>query len=65
LAEPQAIALLEERDTHAVRFDENGARWCGHALPMDVLAQARDSMVSFGSCSFREPVTDLRALSLL
>lgn len=65
LTEKQIIALLEERDRSAVHFDERGARWCGHALSMEVLARARDSITAFGSCSFREPVDELRALRLL
>ena len=65
LSEEQAIALLEERDTRAVHFDERGARWRGHALSMEILARARESMVAFGSCSFREPIGDLRSQGLL
>lgn len=65
LGEAQAIALLEERDAHAVRFDERCARWRGHSFPIDMLSRVRDTMVAFGSCSFREPVGDMRALHLL
>jgi hypothetical protein len=65
LSEAQAIALIEEHDAGAVRLDERGAQWCGHALPIETLERARDSMVAFGSCSFREPVGDLRSLHLL
>jgi len=64
-SEAQAIALLEERDTHAVRFDADAIRWREHVMPISVLERARESMVALGSCSFREPVSDLRALSLL
>jgi hypothetical protein len=65
LDDKQAVTILEERNTSAVTFDSQGARWCGRSLPIDALERARDSMTSFGSCSFREPVDDLRALSLL
>ena len=64
-SETQAIALLEERDAHAVRFDADTLRWREHVLPARVLERAHESMVSFGSCSFREPVRELRALGLL
>lgn len=60
-----ATGLLEERNGGAVRFDEQGAHWRGVTLPIESLEQARDCMVSFGSCSFAEPVGDLRALHLL
>lgn len=60
-----AAALLEERDPRTVVFEENGVRWREHVLPVDVLEQARDSMTAFGSCSFREPLDELRALRLL
>jgi len=65
LADAAAIELLEERDKRTVRFDQNGATWRGQVMSMEVLDQARESMVAFGSCSFREPVDDLRAMHLL
>jgi hypothetical protein len=65
LSEGDARALLEERDPDAVRFDEQGARWRGHELPNAILDRTRDSLVAVGSCSFREPITDLRSMSLL
>lgn len=65
LSEAQATALLEERDAESVRFDASGAWWREHSLPMAALARARASMASFGSCSFREPMDELRASSLL
>ncbi|HYC49595.1 MAG TPA: hypothetical protein VEB19_00675 [Gemmatimonadaceae bacterium] len=60
-----ALGVLEERDPSAVRFDEQGAHWRGTTFSTDMLDQARESIVSFGSCSFAEPVADLRALHLL
>jgi hypothetical protein len=65
MSESDARALLEERDPDAVRFDEQGARWRGHELPNAILDRTRDSLVAVGSCSFREPITDLRSMSLL
>ena len=63
--ERHVAALLEERDPAAFTFDEHGVRWRHRLLPPDMLRSARDGAVSFGSCSFREPVDDLRELSLL
>jgi hypothetical protein len=65
LAESDAVAILDERDPEAAQFGRDGVRWRGHLMDMDALDRARDSMTAFGSCSFREPVADLRALRLL
>jgi hypothetical protein len=65
LADDDAIAILEERSTDAVTFRADGARWRGRALPMGAIECARATMASFGSCSFREPMTDLREAGVL
>ena len=60
------VAVLEERDPASLHFDQDGIRWRGHFLPTPVVAAARDvSVTSFGSCSFREPIDDLRQIGLL
>jgi len=63
--EREVAALLEEREVSAIRFTEHGAHWRGHAMPVETLRAARQAAVSFGSCSFREPVDDLTALGIL
>lgn len=65
LSGADTIAVLDERDPNAIEFDDNGARWRQHKFPVGLLDKARESMVAFGSCSFREPVGDLRSMSLL
>ena len=65
LGEPAALALLGERDPRAVAFDADGARWRGQRLDTEVLERARESMASFGSCSFSEPMDGLRGVRLL
>ena len=65
LGEATALALLEERDPRAVAFDAQGARWRGQRFDTEVLERARESMASFGSCSFREPMDGLRGVRLL
>jgi hypothetical protein len=65
MGEADAVALLDERDPNAARFGREGVRWRGQTMDMDALDRARDSMAAFGSCSFREPLADLRALQLL
>lgn len=66
MAEPELGQLLEERDAKAITFDDDVVRWRGHTLSIAQLQRARDGFaLSFGSCSFREPIEDLQALALL
>lgn len=59
-------ALLEERDPRALRFEDERIAWRGHTLDLgDIAAARRDAAISFGSCSFTEPVDELRALTFL
>lgn len=58
--------LLEENDPAALVFDETGFTWRGHRLTASQIHAARCEFAhSFGSCSFEEPVADLRELGLL
>jgi hypothetical protein len=58
--------MLEETDPAAFQFDENGFAWKGHRLSASQIHSARREFAhSFGSCSFEEPVADLRELGLL
>lgn len=59
-----ALSILDERDPASIRF-AHGVRWREHSLTRDQIARGRDALVSFGSCSFREPVDELRALRFL
>jgi hypothetical protein len=64
--EQQLVQVLEERDATAFAFDADGLAWRGRRLTLGQLEAARGSFaVAFGSCSFREPVDDLRELALL
>ena len=55
--------LLQLTDAAALDFGERFIRWGSVELPLDVLRAVRDhTLVSFGSCSFTEPVGDLHAL---
>ena len=64
-SEREAAAVLEERDGRAVRFDPDAVRMPSGTIPADALQRARESMTSFGSCSFAEPLADLRELGVL
>ncbi len=61
-----ALELLEESSAGAFQFDRDGVGWREYRLSQGEIAAARcDFAVSFGSCSFTEPIEDLRALHLL
>jgi hypothetical protein len=58
--------LLNETDPQAFRFQDDGLRWRDWRASTTEVAQARREFAhSFGSCSFEEPVNDLRALGLM
>jgi len=59
-------ALLEESDARSFAFGSAGVTWRGHTVTAESIRRARaGTAVSFGSCSFAEPVADLAALGLL
>ena len=62
----RAEAILSDDDAGAFAFDDDTASWRGHAVLTDDLARLRDGFaISFGSCSFEEPVADLKELGWL
>jgi hypothetical protein len=62
MSEAQAVALLEEKDASALQFDEEGVTWRDRRLTNEQISSARRELaIAFGSCSFAEPVEDLRA----
>jgi hypothetical protein len=61
-----AIQLLEEQSPQAFRFDLDGVGWREHRISRHEIATARKHFaILFGSCSFTEPIEDLRSLHLL
>jgi hypothetical protein len=61
-----AAELIAETSPAALCFDEQGVAWRGHWLSAEAIARARQQFaMSFGSCSFREPIDDLKAIGLL
>ena len=61
-----ADAILAETDPSAFAFFDDHASWRGHRVAREELrAMRRDFATSFGSCSFEEPISDLRALGWL
>jgi hypothetical protein len=63
-ADSDALALLEERDPAAIRNEGDGLHWRTHVVNAEQIREARHDVVAFGSCSFREPVSELHALGL-
>jgi hypothetical protein len=60
------ILVLEESDPGAFEFGEQELRWRGLSLSTVEIHSARSDFAhSFGSCSFEEPVADLRKLNWL
>jgi len=59
--------LLEDEKAENFRFEDDGVLWRGeHFVGTPQLKTAREkSIVSFGSCSFDEPVADLRQIKIL
>ena len=61
-----AVQLLEEQSPQAFRFVPKAISWREYELTRDEIATTRKSFaISFGSCSFTEPVDDLEPLHLL
>jgi hypothetical protein len=63
--EDVAAQILEEGSPEAFGFADNGVSWRDRRLDLDALRQGRQALVSFGSCSFTEPIEELQALQLL
>ncbi|HEV2690090.1 MAG TPA: hypothetical protein VGV35_16135 [Bryobacteraceae bacterium] len=60
------LDVLNETDPASFEFSDTQLRWRGHSLSTTQIREARrDFAHSFGSCSFEEPVADLRELGWL
>ncbi len=58
--------LLVEKDAQRFEFGDASLTWREHALTVADIEATRSSFaISFGSCSFREPIDDLTHLGLL
>jgi hypothetical protein len=62
MGDADVVRLLEERSPEAIRFSGGAVEWRGHRLDQGAIAAARAAgIAAFGSCSFTEPVGELRA----
>lgn len=60
------VEALRESSSDAFAFDDIGVRWNGHFFSNEVLEVVRNrSVAAIGSCSFNEPIEDLKGLLLL
>jgi len=60
------LECLRETDPASFAFTDDRASWKDHALTTHQLVQAREAFcVSYGSCSFDEPIADLKKLKLI
>lgn len=58
--------LMNETDASNFTFTDDGVSWKNHALSVQEVENARRKCaVSFGSCSFDEPIDDLKTLNIL
>jgi hypothetical protein len=66
LDESEIIEVLNDDDPDEFMFNENGFEWNEIEVTNEEIREARNKlMVSYGSCSFDEPVDDLKLLELI
>lgn len=58
--------VLSDEDASSFSFTDSEARWKQKSVPASLLQKTREHLfISFGSCSFDEPVSDLSSLGWL
>jgi hypothetical protein len=63
-SEDTALAALEETDASAFRFEDGAIEWRDKRIRAEqIMAFRSEFAISFGSCSFPEPVEELRYLT--
>jgi hypothetical protein len=64
MPDADAARLLDEREAPALTFDDDRISWNGFTVNASHVRQVREHVaVAFGSCSFREPVDELRLVT--
>ena len=62
----EAVEVLEEESRDTFRFEDDGINWRNRKITNEKISSARRTVViSFGSCSFREPTDELKSMDLL
>lgn len=66
ISESTVTRMLEEETMDGFVFDDTGMSWHEHHVSPDQIARSRrEFAISLGSCSFLEPIEDLRGLELV
>ena len=66
LSNDDAVLLLEERDPSAFAFAAGAVSWREHRVDSQMIASThKNEFRAVGSCSFHEPVDELRSMALL
>ncbi|HEX7337957.1 MAG TPA: hypothetical protein VF252_12190 [Gemmatimonadales bacterium] len=66
MSEALVARVLEEGSAEVFQADATGISWRDHRVDVALLRQVRsDGIISFGSCSFTEPIQDLESLHLI
>ncbi len=62
----KVVQLLEDQSAASFHFDAKTIRWRDEQVDLEQIEDTRRNLaISFGSCSFEEPVTDLKELGVL
>lgn len=65
LDEAEIIEVLTDEDPYEFMFTESGFTWDENEITNSEIKSAREKfMLSYGSCSFDEPIDDLKAMEL-
>jgi hypothetical protein len=65
-ADDEVLAILDEKDANAFHFDDAGVSWSRRTVGREQLDRVRKNFaLSYGSCSFTEPVGEARQLGLI
>ena len=60
------IAILDESSADAFVFDDDSVSWRSQTVSTNHLRNMRERLaLSYGSCSFEEPIEDLKGIHLL
>jgi len=63
-SEDTALASLEDRESSAFSFSDDAIQWREKRIALEQIVNFRSRFgISFGSCSFREPIDELAALT--
>ena len=66
MSETTLAELISETDIATISFNQDSIQWRTHAISLSLVEEARTRFaLAFGSCSFEEPMQDLKNQQLL